>query len=128
MTNITERVARKANKKAKELFDLATHLVPLPDTQPPKSTEEMASALQGKLLNCFLCGGSVEIKLTKKGRPYYQCLDCYTQTFVRGDIGIKRLWKLVQDEQRPPLLPDLLGRKPTSSNSKTNIDSQGRKD
>ena len=50
----------------------------------------------GKTIDCFLCGGRVEIKLTKKRRPYFHCLRCYLQCFVRGDEGIQRLAKLIE--------------------------------
>jgi len=53
--------------------------------------------MQGGILHCFLCNGKVELRLSRKQRPYYNCLDCYLQVFIRGDRGIKRLEKLVEE-------------------------------
>ncbi|HEX2715091.1 MAG TPA: hypothetical protein VHM88_23125 [Candidatus Acidoferrales bacterium] len=57
------------------------------------------SALEGRAFECFLCGGRVEIKISKKNRPYFHCLDCYVQCFIRGDAGIRRLISQVEGDQ-----------------------------
>jgi hypothetical protein len=56
-----------------------------------------AQDLKGKPVGCFLCGGQLQIRLTKKDRPYWICNDCGTQVFVRGDKGIARLKALVKN-------------------------------
>jgi hypothetical protein len=61
------------------------------------SKRELAS-LEGRSVACFLCRRPLTIKLSRKGRPYLQCLDCYQQTFVRGNRGIERLRKVVDQD------------------------------
>ena len=47
----------------------------------------------GQKLKCCICGAEVELKLTKKRRPYYNCSGCWTQVFVRGDQAMHCLAK-----------------------------------
>ena len=56
-----------------------------------------AQELKGKPVRCFLCSGQLQIRLTKKNRPYWICNDCGTQVFIRGDKGIARLKVLVKN-------------------------------
>ncbi|HEX2712764.1 MAG TPA: hypothetical protein VHM88_11145 [Candidatus Acidoferrales bacterium] len=86
-----DRVAEKIVRQATEVVSV---LEPEP-LEPPISP----SALEGKEFECFLCGGRVEIKLSKKNRPYFHCLDCYVQCFIRGDAGIRRLISLIEGDQ-----------------------------
>jgi len=58
-----------------------------------------ALGLKGKPVTCFLCGGQLQIKITKKHRPYWICNDCGTQVFVRGEKGIVRLEALVRNSR-----------------------------
>lgn len=88
----------QADRMAQKLLRQVSDVVSLPRPEPPEPPNS-SSILQGKSLECFLCGGRVEIKLSKKNRPYFHCLDCYLQCFIRGDHGIKRLTKLIQDDQ-----------------------------
>jgi DNA-directed RNA polymerase subunit RPC12/RpoP len=54
---------------------------------------------EGKAIACFLCGRRVEIRLSKKGRPYFICDDCGLQVFIRGDTGIRRLKELASKNE-----------------------------
>ena len=87
----------KANSVAEKLLRQVTHVVSVPGTEPPEPLSS-SSTVQGKSMECFLCGGRVEIKLSKKSRPYFHCLDCYLQCFIRGDAGIQRLAKLMEGD------------------------------
>jgi hypothetical protein len=40
---------------------------------------------------CFLCGEEIEVKNSKKGKPYFICDPCGLQAFVRRERGIERL-------------------------------------
>lgn len=42
-------------------------------------------------IRCVVCREPLEVRLTKVGKPYAQCLDCGVQIFVRGRSGIARL-------------------------------------
>lgn len=64
----------------------------------PGDGDDSPTPFQDKRFDCFLCNRSVDIRLSKKGRPYFICDDCGIQVFVRGDKGIKCLAKRVQDE------------------------------
>jgi DNA-directed RNA polymerase subunit RPC12/RpoP len=52
------------------------------------------------LLPCFLCHKQLDLRITKKQKPYFICEDCGTQIFVRGKRGIKRLHKLLDNMSR----------------------------
>lgn len=41
------------------------------------------------LIPCFLCGNGLEIRASKRNKPYFTCDDCGIQTFIRGKRGIK---------------------------------------
>ncbi len=47
------------------------------------------------LFPCCLCGEGLEVRQTKKGKPYMICDGCGMQMFVRIDPGIQRLEELV---------------------------------
>jgi hypothetical protein len=51
--------------------------------------------LFGKKYPCCLCGNGLEIRFTRKAKPYTTCLGCGIQTFFRGKTGIKRLIQIV---------------------------------
>ncbi len=88
-------LAQKADSLAEKVLNRVTGILSRPDAEPPESG---LSTLQGKSLDCFLCWRPVKIKLSKKNRPYFHCLDCYLQCFIRGDEGIKRLKKLLKGD------------------------------
>ena len=97
----------------------------------PESPESpiSPSALRGESMECFLCGGQVEIKLSKKNRPYFQCLDCYMQCFIRGDAGIRRLAKLLQGDDEEgstaaSVLPNFLQRPSTDGPTQEECEKQ----
>jgi len=54
---------------------------------------------KGVRIKCFLCGKFIPVKLTRKERPYFQCLDCYMQCFIRGEKGLKRLRKFLKSQK-----------------------------
>ena len=56
--------------------------------------------LIGKLFPCPVCYTGLPLKLTRKEKPYCMCLECGIQLFFRGQTGIHRLAKLVDDEER----------------------------
>jgi hypothetical protein len=47
---------------------------------------------------CFLCGGSVEVKETVKGKPYFICDSCGLQAFIRRAKGEERLRDWMEGE------------------------------
>jgi hypothetical protein len=51
--------------------------------------------LFGKKYPCCLCGNGLEIRVTRKSKPYTTCLGCGIQTFFRAKTGIKRLMEIV---------------------------------
>lgn len=58
---------------------------------------------------CPLCKNPLDVRMSKKGKPYVTCGDCALQLFVRGTAGIERFGKLVhshsQDSNEPASLP-----------------------
>lgn len=53
---------------------------------------------------CFLCGDLVQIKYSKRQKPYLVCNSCGVQIFIRGLPGIARLekWKNTEIIQKDP--------------------------
>jgi len=58
-------------------------------TLEPPDTQENPFA--GKEFPCSICGNGLEIRITRKNKPYTLCLDCGIQTFFRRKEGITRL-------------------------------------
>ena len=50
--------------------------------------------MEPELFPCFLCGEFIEIKYSKRNKPYFICDPCGLQAFIRRDNGINRLNKL----------------------------------
>ena len=55
-------------------------------------------SLLGETMPCQLCGGGLDIRLSKHGKPYVTCSDCGTQLFIRRKTGIKRLQGLLNSQ------------------------------
>lgn len=45
---------------------------------------------------CFLCGTWIPVKLSKNDKPYFICLTCGVQVFVRYKLGISSLKQLLK--------------------------------
>jgi hypothetical protein len=45
------------------------------------------------LIPCFLCGNGLEIRTSKRNKPYLICDWCGVQTFIRGQRGIKSFYE-----------------------------------
>jgi len=48
-------------------------------------------------VNCFLCQTSLEIRTSKREKPYLVCDDCGIQIFFRLPKGIRRLKQRLKD-------------------------------
>lgn len=48
------------------------------------------------LIPCFLCGNGLEVKNSKRGKPYFICEPCGVQVFIRREKGISRLNELLK--------------------------------
>lgn len=63
-----------------------------------------AGALRCKRVNdemyvaCPLCGETLPVKEDKNGRPYFICLGCGLQTFIRSESGVQRLVDLYKTQ------------------------------
>ena len=62
------------------------------------------SGQETEKIPCFLCGGLVLVKYSKRGKPYFICDPCGVQAFIRRDEGIKRFLKFM--DTKTPLLPN----------------------
>ena len=40
--------------------------------------------------DCPLCGRPLDVRMSKKNKPYVTCSDCSLQMFVRGPAGVER--------------------------------------
>ena len=54
--------------------------------------------LSGKGFPCCLCGAALQIRISRKQKPYTICLSCGVQTFFRGKLGIERLSRIVNSQ------------------------------
>ncbi len=52
-------------------------------------------SFHGSEFPCLVCGTGLEIRLSRKGKPYCVCDSCGIQVFFRGKTGIHRLRELV---------------------------------
>jgi hypothetical protein len=49
---------------------------------------------------CFLCGAKLEMKTSKRGKPYFVCDPCGVQLFIRRPNGIEGLRRLMRERER----------------------------
>ena len=61
----------------------------------PEQVQEPEIELEPQYVACFLCGDSLEVRESKRKKPYFICDPCGLQAFIRKDRGIKKLEKLV---------------------------------
>jgi hypothetical protein len=59
--------------------------------------EEALAEILGNEFPCPLCGAGLQIRTSKRKKPYCTCNFCGIQIFVRGKVGIERLRKLARD-------------------------------
>ena len=52
-----------------------------------------------RLFPCPLCGEGLDIRESKRGKPYVVCNRCGVQMFVRVEAGIRKFEKLVADAE-----------------------------
>jgi len=52
-----------------------------------------------QLFPCPVCGDGLEVRESKKGKPYVICNGCGVQMFVRTEPGIRRFEKLVAEAE-----------------------------
>lgn len=45
------------------------------------------------VVRCFLCKNDLIVREDKQGKPYLVCYSCWSQTFIRGPYGKRRLLK-----------------------------------
>ena len=55
--------------------------------------------LLDKTIPCFFCKRDLDIRFTKKERPYTICNDCQIQLFIRGSEGFRRLVAFAKDQE-----------------------------
>ena len=63
--------------------------------------------------DCPLCGTPLEVRLSKKQKPYVTCGDCSLQMFVRGPSGAARFDERAHTEDgrtRAAVVPKVLPR------------------
>jgi hypothetical protein len=53
----------------------------------------------GKPFPCPVCNMGLQLKISRKGKPYCMCLECGIQIFFRGQAGIRRLHKMIRSEE-----------------------------
>ena len=58
-----------------------------------------ANPFQGKEFPCCVCSVGLEIRLSKRGKPYCTCLLCGIQIFFRGKTGIRRLTEILRSDK-----------------------------
>ena len=77
---------------------LLNELIEILSCSDQKPIENLSVLFMGKSVHCFLCNRELEIRLSKKNRPYLTCDSCQVQIFVRGSKGIERLARLIQKQ------------------------------
>lgn len=56
---------------------------------------------------CPVCARTLEVRLTKKGKPYVTCDPCGVQMFIRGPAGIAEFGRLIERGDRNGLMERL---------------------
>jgi hypothetical protein len=56
---------------------------------------------------CTVCMCPLEVRLTKKNKPYVTCDPCGVQVFIRGPAGIEEFKRLIERGNRDGLLERL---------------------
>jgi hypothetical protein len=56
---------------------------------------------------CPLCIQPLEVRLTKKDKPYVTCDSCGVQLFIRGRVGIEEFARLIERANRGGILDRL---------------------
>ena len=56
---------------------------------------------------CPVCTHPLEVRLTKKNKPYVTCDPCGVQVFIRGPDGIEEFSRLIEQGNRDGLLDRL---------------------
>ena len=62
----------------------------------------MASSTEHKF-PCPVCARPLQVKLTKKEKPYVTCDPCGVQVFIRGPAGIEEFVRLIETGNRDGL-------------------------
>ena len=68
---------------------------------------------QAFYFDCPLCGTPLDVRLSKKQKPYVTCGDCSLQMFVRGPAGVERFDQRAHTEDgrtRAAIAPKILPR------------------
>jgi hypothetical protein len=52
-----------------------------------------------RLFPCCLCGHKLDVRETKKGKPYVICNSCGMQMFVRLNFGIQTFYSLIANKR-----------------------------
>lgn len=65
---------------------------------PGSESKDIKTRLLGKIVPCFLCKRELDIRFSKKDRPYTVCTECQTQTFIRGRQGMEKLAGLAKEQ------------------------------
>jgi|SRR5690348_5135472 len=63
----------------------------------------MAVFNEKRMFPCPVCTSPLEVKLTKKNKPYVTCNPCGIQIFVRGPQGIAEFNRLLENGEREDL-------------------------
>jgi len=85
-----------SKKQDRSLLDELADVLSIFDPEPIK---DLSAWLLGKSFRCFLCNRELDIRLSKKDRPYLICDSCQIQIFIRGSKGIERLARLIQKRE-----------------------------
>lgn len=56
---------------------------------------------------CPICTRPLEVRLTKKNKPYVTCDPCGVQLFIRGPAGIEEFKRLIERANRDGLMERL---------------------
>ncbi len=70
----------------------------IPNVNVTLDPDPEADFFQGKPFPCPVCGMTLEIRISCKGKPYCTCIPCGIQLFFRGKAGIERLREILESK------------------------------
>jgi predicted RNA-binding Zn-ribbon protein involved in translation (DUF1610 family) len=63
-----------------------------------RQTKPSDELFNGNQFPCPLCGLAMDIRISRRGKPYCHCDTCGIQLFFRGKNGIERLKQVLKSE------------------------------
>jgi len=86
---------RLPNRKEKQTMGELDHRGSTDNINVTLDQKRHDSLFAGRVFPCCICSANLDIRLSKRKKPYCTCIQCGIQIFFRGKSGIDRLAKIL---------------------------------